>query len=98
LPRWIAGQVPNEDVRVEEGAQARVFARASRVRRLISGHGVPRFCAGTVTLAARSSSFGVRASSARRAEPSVARTARMPPSSHHRYSFHNPICAHAPGR
>src|SRR6266540_4070723 len=62
----VAGQMSDEDVRVEEDAQARVFARAARVRRRTSCHWLPRFCAGKATAPARSRTLAVRASMARR--------------------------------
>ena len=47
--RWVAGEMPDQDVGVEERCLGRRSARWVRVRRTISSQGVPRLAAGTGT-------------------------------------------------
>jgi hypothetical protein len=61
----IAGQVPDQDVRVNERGQVRDGARRWRVRRRTSSQGVPRLSAGTATAPASSRKSGVLAITAR---------------------------------
>ncbi len=61
----VAGQVPDENVRVDERVHRRDAARAALVRLITSSHATFRLAAGTVIVPARSKNFGVRARTAR---------------------------------
>lgn len=61
---WIAGEVPDEDVGIDERRHRCPAARARRVWRRTSAQGVPRFAAGTLTDPAKARRSGVRASTA----------------------------------
>ena len=63
--RWIAGEVADQDVGIQEGGQARRPTRARLAWPMISSQGVPRLPAGTGTEPARSRKSGVFATTAR---------------------------------
>jgi hypothetical protein len=63
--RRIAGQVTDQNIRIDKRAQRRRSARSARVRRRTSAHGVPRLAAGTGTLPASFRKSGVLAITAR---------------------------------
>ncbi|MEZ5309678.1 MAG: hypothetical protein R2735_03625 [Microthrixaceae bacterium] len=58
--RWVARQVPDEDVRVDERAHRTAAARLARVERMTSSQAMLRFAAGTPMEPARDRNSGVR--------------------------------------
>ena len=57
--RWVASQMADQNVRVDERCQRRRPARSLRVRLSTSSHGVPCFPAGTFAVPASSRKSGV---------------------------------------
>lgn len=75
---WVAGQMPDQDVRVDKGGQRRP-ARVALIRRITSSHATLRLAAGTRIVPARERNSGVLARTARL--PSTRKTTSSPSSS-----------------